>query len=49
MTDVIGSLIGIILIGFLCSPILLAVYMWNSVKIDSDNDGKDDVPNRWDR
>ena len=49
MYDILGSLIGIILIGFLCSPIILAGYMWNSVKIDSDHDGKDDVPNRWDR
>ena len=49
MTDLIGSVIAIILIAFLCSPVVLAVYMWNSVKIDSDHDGKDDVPNRWDR
>ena len=49
MYDILGSLIGIILICFLCSPILLAVYMWNSSKIDNDGDGKDDVPYRWDK
>jgi hypothetical protein len=47
MYDVIGSVIAIILISFLCSPVVLAVYMWRSVKIDNDHDGKDDVPNRW--
>jgi hypothetical protein len=49
MYDILGSLIGIILIGFLCSPIVLAIYMWNTAKIDNDNDGKEDLPNRWDR
>ena len=47
MTDIVGSVIATILIGFLCSPIMLAVYMWNSVKIDIDKDGKEDLPNRW--
>ena len=47
MTDVIGSLIGIVLIFFLCSPIILTVYMLNSSKIDIDHDGQDDVPYRW--
>ena len=47
MYDFIGSVIGIILILFLCSPIALAVYMWNSAKVDIDNDGKEDLPNRW--
>jgi hypothetical protein len=47
MTDIVGSLIAIILILFLCSPIVLAVYMWNSAKIDIDKDGKEDLPNRW--
>ena len=47
MTDIFGSVIAILLIGFLCSPIMLAVYMWRSVKIDIDNDGKEDLPNRW--
>jgi hypothetical protein len=47
MTDMIGSLIGILLIGFLCSPIVLAVYMLKSSKIDIDHDGNDDVPYRW--
>jgi hypothetical protein len=49
MYDVIGSLIGVILIAFLCSPIVLVVYMWRSAKIDIDNDGKDDVPYRWEK
>jgi hypothetical protein len=49
MIDILGSLIGIILICFLCSPIVLAVYMWNGAKIDSDGDGKEDLPNRWNR
>lgn len=49
MYDVIGSLIGIILILFLCSPIMLAVYMWTNAKVDIDNDGKEDIPNRWDK
>ena len=49
MTDILGSLIGIILICFLCSPVVLAVYMWNASKIDINNDGKEDLPNRWDR
>ena len=47
MTDLIGSVIAIILIIFLCTPVVLAVYMWNTAKIDSDNDGKEDLPNRW--
>jgi hypothetical protein len=47
MTDLIGSLIGILLILFLCSPIMLAVYMWRGAKIDIDKDGKEDLPNRW--
>jgi len=47
MIDVIGSLIAIMLILFLCSPIILAVYMWNAAKVDVDNDGKEDLPNRW--
>jgi len=49
MYDVIGSLIGIVLIAFLCSPIVLAVYMWRGIKIDNDHDGKDDVPYRWEK
>ena len=47
MYDILGSLIGILLILFLCSPIMLAVYMWRGAKIDNDNDGKEDLPNRW--
>ena len=47
MYDFIGSVIGIILIAFLCSPLVLAVYMWRGAKIDNDNDGKDDIPYRW--
>jgi len=47
MTDLFGSLVAIILILFLCSPIMLAVYMWNTAKVDIDNDGKEDLPNRW--
>jgi hypothetical protein len=49
MYTVLGDLIGIILILFLCSPIVLAVYMWNSAKIDIDKDGKEDLPNRWNK
>ena len=49
MTDVVGSVIAIILIGFLCTPVLLAVYMWRSLNIDNDHDGKDDVPYRWEK
>ena len=49
MYDLIGSLIAIVLIGFLFAPIVLAVYMWNGAKFDNDNDGKDDLPNRWQR
>jgi hypothetical protein len=47
MTDLIGSMIAIILIAFLFSPIVLAVYMWAGAKIDIDQDGKEDLPNRW--
>ena len=47
MYDVLGSMIGIVLIFFLLSPIILAVYMLTSSKIDVDGDGHDDVPNRW--
>jgi len=43
MTDLLGSVIAIILIAFLCSPIVLTVYMWRSVKIDNDHDGKEDI------
>ena len=49
MTDLIGSVIAIILIIFLCTPVVLAVYMWRGAKIDIDNDGKDDVPYRWEK
>ena len=49
MIDIIGSVIAIILIAFLCSPIVLAVYMWNGAKIDNDGVGKEDLPNRWDK
>jgi hypothetical protein len=49
MTDLIGSVIGIILIAFLCTPVVLAVYMWRGAKIDNDHDGKDDVPYRWEK
>jgi hypothetical protein len=49
MYDLIGSMIAIVLIGFLCSPIVLVVYMWRGAKIDNDNDGKDDVPYRWEK
>ena len=49
MTDLVGSVIAIILIAFLCLPIVLAVYMWNGSKIDNDNDGKDDLPYRWNK
>jgi hypothetical protein len=49
MTDLIGSGIAIVLIAFLCSPIVLAVYMWSKAKIDNDCDGKEDLPNRWKR
>jgi hypothetical protein len=45
----IGSAIAIILIAFLCSPIVLTVYMWTNVKIDNNHDGKDDVPYRWEK
>jgi hypothetical protein len=47
MTDLIGSLIGIVLIMFLIAPIVLAVYMLHSSKIDIDGDGQDDLPYRW--
>jgi hypothetical protein len=49
MTDLIGSVIAIILITFLCTPVVLAVYMWRGAKIDNDHDGKDDVPYRWEK
>ena len=49
MTDLIGALIGIILISFLLSPIILAVYMLANSKIDIDGDGKEDLPNRWNK
>ena len=49
MTDMIGSVIAIILITFLCTPVVLAVYMWRGAKIDNDHDGKDDVPYRWEK
>ena len=49
MTDLIGSVIAIILIIFLCTPVVLAVYMWRGAKIDNDHDGKDDVPYRWEK
>ena len=45
----IGSAIGILLIAFSCSPIFLAMYVWRGAKVDNDNDGKDDVPYRWEK
>jgi hypothetical protein len=49
MTDMIGSAIGILLIAFLCSPIVLAMYVWRGAKVDNNHDGKDDVPYRWEK
>jgi hypothetical protein len=49
MYEILGSAIAIILIAFLCSPIVLAIYMWNGAKFDGDNDGQEDLPNRWDK
>jgi len=49
MTDLIGALFGIILIFFLLSPIILAAYMLANSKIDIDGDGKEDLPNRWNK
>ncbi len=49
MTELIGSVIAIILIAFLCTPVLLAAYMWRGTKVDNDHDGKDDVPYRWEK
>ncbi len=49
MTDLIGSVIAIILIAFLCTPVLLAAYMCRVTKVDNDHDGKDDVPYRWEK
>jgi hypothetical protein len=43
MYDLIGSVIAIGLILFLCSPIFLVVYMLRSVKIDNDHDGVEDI------
>jgi len=47
MYENLGSAIAILLIAFLCSPLILIVYVWRGAKVDNDNDGKDDVPNRW--
>ncbi len=47
MIDVIAAIISIILIFFLCSPLLLSIYLWRGSKIDVDNDGKEDIPYRW--
>ena len=47
ITDFIGAVIAILLIGFLISPIVLSIYMWNAAKIDIDGDGKNDLPWRW--
>ena len=43
----IGALIGIILILFLLTPIAVAVLVWRSTNIDVNDDGKRDVPYRW--
>ena len=47
MYDALGVFFGLLIILFLISPILLSIYMWTSSKIDIDNDGKEDIPNRW--
>ena len=47
MTDLIGALLGMILILFILSPILFSVYLLAKSKIDIDGDGKEDVLNRW--
>lgn len=49
MADTIGAIIGIILILFLCAPILLAVLIIKETNIDIDDDGKHDVPYRWEK
>jgi len=49
MTDILGSLIGIIIIGFLFSPVALIFYMFSKSKVDIDGDGHDDLPYRWEK
>ncbi len=43
MTDIIGAIIAVILILFITSPLLLAIYMLGNLKIDVDRDGKNDA------
>ena len=47
MTDFIGAVLGIMLMLFIFSPIILVIYMWTNSKIDVDGDGKDDTRYRW--
>lgn len=47
MTDLIGSIIGMFLVGFILAPVIFTVYILFKSKIDIDGDGKNDVPNRW--
>jgi hypothetical protein len=45
----IGEVIGVGLMIFIVSPLLLIIYLIKNSKIDIDGDGKDDVPWRWKR
>jgi hypothetical protein len=43
MADIIGGIIAVILILFITSPLLLAIYMLVTLNLDIDGDGKNDA------
>ena len=45
--DVIGTILGLIIIVFVATPFIIVFSLMFKLKIDNDGDGKDDVPYRW--
>jgi len=47
MIDFIAIIISLFLIAFICAPLAVGIFIWNSTKTDIDHDGKEDIPYRW--
>jgi len=45
--DVIGSIVGLLIIICFATPFIIVFSLMFKLKIDNDGDGKDDVPYRW--
>jgi len=45
--DVLGTILGLIIIVSFATPFIIVFSLMFKLKIDNDGDGKDDVPYRW--